>query len=392
MSKHAKLSPEAQKALANQNRKALITSLIGAIGAIGLIGVILASLAIFIPVEEPDVIISYSVPDTNSDSDPEPTVKPVTRSTATPSPSSSAADIISSVSIDTVSIPTPTEDTSFESADFGSNDDFGEGFDFSDDIADSEMTFFGSSSGSGLRGFLYDCKQNTKSKPNKLGSIYSAGGGFSHLTSAFQKELRSVIRNKFSETTLKDYFRHDSTLKLNYLVIGKEKASVGPAAFGAEGVISPSGWIVKYEGVLAQDHPKKVKFYGRFDDVLLVYVNGKLVLDGSWNDGYSSQYNSMDTRNDLPKVFGPPFKAGKFIKLRRGDSLTVIVGEVPGGGLTGGLFIEEEGVENPSLAAGGEFLPIPFCTSPLSEADLKSLDERKIKVCTTDIPHFPIKQ
>jgi len=149
MPQHVELSPTAQRKLATQNKQAIITSFIAAFSVIALIGGLLAMLSILTPSQEPEVLISYQASEVDEpEDDNSPTINPIQRSVSTPTSNATAADVLASMSVDTIAIPTPTEDLSFESSDFGANeDDFGDGFAFEEvpELSESQTSFFGAS-------------------------------------------------------------------------------------------------------------------------------------------------------------------------------------------------------------------------------------------------------
>ncbi len=392
MSKHVKLSDEAQKALNRQKQSSVIASFFVSVGVLALMGLILGTLAVFIPDEEADVIISYQANLPEPDSLEPQVNEQIQRSVPSPSSSaSSVADVIASISSDAVSVPVPVESTSVESVEFGEIDDFGDAMSFESDEA-PDMTFFGTTGGGGMKGYLYDFKQNSKSKESKLGKYYMADRNIQTRIPVYQKAVKSAVDKNFHDKALEGYFKHSTSLSMNYLVIDKDNATVGPKAFGAEGVIAPAGWLVKYEGVLKRSRPRKMRFMGLFDDTMMVFINDKLVLDASWQEGYSGEFNKYELNRDIPQIFRKPFRMSEYLQLNAGDKITIVLGEGPGGHLEGGLFVEEEGVVNPGVAKDGNYLPIPFCTMLLTERDKELLAQRKVKVCVDNVPVFSIQQ
>ena len=133
-----------------------------------------------------------------------------------------------------------------------------------------------------------------------------------------------------------------------------------------------------------------MRFTGRFDDILVVYINDKIVFDGSW-DEYTGK---LALGNELP---GPSFfkrtpmvRGDKFIPISKGDRIRILVGEVPGGKVGGGLFVAEEGVKYKKNKAGQDILP-PFVTVPLTSEDIKRLEQINYPMELQNVPVFPMQ-
>ena len=92
----------------------------------------------------------------------------------------------------------------------------------------------------------------------------------------------------------------------------------------------------------------------------------------------------------MPRVVGRTVCIGDFVDLNAGDKLRIVVAEVPGGRMGGGLFIEEEGVENPGMKNDGKYRFIPFSTSDLTDEDVELLKAKKMPIETKKVPFFPV--
>lgn len=368
MSVHVSSSEEAQAVLLKHKRKNVAFSIVISFLVTVLLGVILALLSIAIPVKTVDQLITYAAPVEETTED---IVKPkvnTSRQVPTP-PSSSAAvaNVITTSTFSDIQIPDTDLITNMDSTDFGEIDDFGDGFgDFGDGFGAKagESTLFGSSGGKGLKGVLYDLKQTPQREPSDLAHIFSKKGSFQAHIKEYQSASKELIRKGYSKFSLEGYYKASKPLSFNYLIIPDQNAAIGPKSFGAEKEIEPKAWLAVYEGKFAEDVERPFRFMGRFDDVLIVFLNDRIVLDGCFQDGYTSKFKDMDDHPDAIPMRGIPdrMSMGDYVKPRKGDKLRIIVGEIPGGGLGGGLFIEEKGVKNPGLELDGLYRPIPFST------------------------------
>ena len=129
MSIHVNISEEAQAKLDREKKKSTVISIIVSLVSLCLLGTILAILAITIPQKEVETIISYQAPASEQDTTDEPKVRVQQRQMPTPPAASAAvANVITTTSPTSVSIPDTNQMTNIESPDFGSSDDFGMGF------------------------------------------------------------------------------------------------------------------------------------------------------------------------------------------------------------------------------------------------------------------------
>jgi len=127
MSLHAQLSPEAQARLDAQRRNSTISSIIISLLMVALIGLILAIIFIKPLFKETPVIVAYKG---NANQDEELEQRKMTNQIQRkPSaPSSSMAKVIAANTTSPTAVPVPEIDVPDPSTDFGSGDDFGDGW------------------------------------------------------------------------------------------------------------------------------------------------------------------------------------------------------------------------------------------------------------------------
>jgi hypothetical protein len=93
--------------------------------------------------------------------------------------------------------------------------------------------------------------------------------------------------------------------------------------------------------------PKRYRFVGGGNEVLVVRVNGKVVLDGSytgvaWPSGKKNP-TGYSSSGDLSPLWSDVRKKGEyFLVPNTGVDLVVIIGEGWGGGFGADLCVEEE--------------------------------------------------
>ncbi len=272
----------------------------------------------------------------------------------------------------------------------GSGGGFGGGHGIGGAKGFTPMTFFGRVGGEGLPGAFYDMKQDRDKKPLP----YS--GQFPDYIAVINK----AASKRFSPTSLKDYYKANQEVSFTYLLVPNMAATEGPKCFNVEKEVEPRGWFVHYTGMVTPPKPGTYRFVGFFDDLLIVYINNKPVLDGSWVPMAGVGEGKYD--DELRQEFkGPPVAgsrtayAGKWVKMGSEPfKLDIVVGETPGGRVGGLLMVQDKNGKYEERADGTPILPI-FATTKLEADDLKRLKDdpyaRAVQLAP-DPPVFPGKR
>lgn len=170
--------------------------------------------------------------------------------------------------------------------------------------------FFGSagSVGSGLlEGTLYDLKQMKDGSDSKMD------------LGKYDSEMRRVA-DRGPNGVLSKYFAAPVKLYLPHLAIPQIGAKDAPSAFKVADKVQPKMWLAVYNGTVIAPESGHFMFDGFADDVLLVWVNRRLVFDGGlfW-------YSPIG--GDRGKRKTPAFT------MQKGSSynLQIAIGERPGG-------------------------------------------------------------
>jgi len=236
--------------------------------------------------------------------------------------------------------------------------DFGDGFGSgSGNGMGSGTTMFGSAgSGGGLTGRLFDLKKNREKGPRAYNQDQD-----------FYPVISKLIDRKFSDKMLDDYYLASVKLGFTFLAIPNMDANEGPKAFQAEKEIQPRGWFVHYSGKMDPPEEGMYRFHGMFDDLLIVLVNGKPVLDACWADCLNE--SSLRGQSSQPTFMsGKPTWQGKWVTIKRGTEITILVGERPGGRLGGTLMVEQKGAKYNKRSNGSPILPL-FTTTKLRDKE-----------------------
>ena len=210
-----------------------------------------------------------------------------------------------------------------------------------------------------LEGTLYDLKRSPSGKDLLKEENKERYGS----------EIIKRFSNSFNRSHLDaKYMKSDTLLYGAYFVIPNTSAAAAPRAFKAEGTMKPNLLCAVYSGSYRPQKNGRFRLAGRGDDVLLVRINGRMVLDGSWyKNTYSrwkqSQAGERHDKDNPQKYFGinKPMLTGSWFDLRQDaeTQVEILISEVPGGRFGAYILIEEEGVPGKQI----------FTTRPLSDKD-----------------------
>lgn len=362
------MTEDADKAYRSQQKRSLFTALSTAVLGTLLFGLLLYTIAIVVANPEVPEIVAYVPPN----EDGPPNDSPVTPERVTTRPSASVqnhasvitSNTVSDVAIASVDIDTPDVSDLGQSLELGV--DFGAGV--GDDLG-AEGGGFGSDKpgGSSLEGSFYDLKQTSSGQPLKI-------------TDPEHYELmKKFVDSGWKESTLAKYFRAPKKLYNSHIFISHRNATEAPKAYGCEDKVNPSHWIAIYRGKVVAPKSGTFRFVGMADDTITVRLNGKEVFDHGYSYATLGLYMAngknfkvMDgSRKDDPLkrqitragVYKIPAKFYKYSTMGHynerlngmaaGTEFTVtanevypieiLISEVPGGGFSAFLLIEEMG-------------------------------------------------
>ncbi|HVE15343.1 MAG TPA: hypothetical protein VNB29_01340, partial [Chthoniobacterales bacterium] len=175
--------------------------------------------------------------------------------------------------------------------------------------------FFGSAGkpGSGLlEGTLYDLKQLKNGSPSGMDR------------NKYMSELARIADRGPQRSLFSRYYEAPTKLYLPHLAIPQIKADDAPKEFHVEDKVQPRMWVALYEGKIVAPETGKFMLYGMGDDILLVWLNRRLLIDGS--------YYPVSPLGG-PKVIPAQRKTPDFT-MQKGSvyTLQILIGENPGGG------------------------------------------------------------
>lgn len=375
---HATVPAGASRIESKGKSSSKATAILIAVGVHVVLILIATTLTIFAASkDEPGIVASIAAPSTSPQQEiKKKTVqKQVKRTSSSSAAAAPMAQMMKSSAEASFTVPdvtrTSTGPLGVGEGDFGSGS-FGSGLDTG---SGGGATLFGSTGSGSLKGYLYDFKRDSKGRPRRITGMENVVQGYKD----YMPFLHKLIQTNFSTDALNDHMRIGKPLSYTYLAIPPQNAEIGPEAFGAKGEMEPSGWLAVYRGKV-RTKGVEIRLIGRFDDVLLVMHNGKVVLDGTLVIPGAPTATNLKSPGEIKNH--PLFKGrqggriGPWFKLQGGDELIIAVGEIPGGGLGGGLFCQEKGVKYKQGNLS------PFVIGKLSDEDRTRL--KKIKDCTLE--------
>ncbi len=225
------------------------------------------------------------------------------------------------------------------------------------------MTLFGKLGGEGMPGVFYDMKQTPDRVPTALADLASDAD--------FANVINTAAGKKFSGKGLDQFFHSTQKMSFTYLLIPYMAATEGPKAFKVDKEVQPRAWMVHYAADIRPPASGEYRFVGMFDDALIVYVNGKPVLDGSWYSivDYGGKQKTEGIRQDfggpiLPGTGNRRCYAGKWVKMEGLTHIDIVVGERPGGRVGGLLLVQAKKGKYAERADGTPILPVFSTTKP----------------------------
>jgi len=332
---------------------------------------IIATLMIVLPPsrEEPEIVAAIVAPIPKKQEQLEKVVtKQVKMSASAASAAAPIALLMKANAVAKISLPqvakTSTGPLGLGEASFGAGE-FGSGL--VGGVGKGE-TMFGSMGGGGLQGKFYDLKQSRDKKPSGINATNSG---------VYYGILKSFSADEFNPKTVEKFFVAEQGMAFTNLLIPDMSANIGPKAFNVEKEVQPKGWFVHYTGRMVPPEAGDWRWVGRFDDAVMVYVDNRLVFDGSWTTdskaGVSNAFGNTKCAN------GQPALAGKWTKLSGAFNIDIFVGERPGGTIGGALLVERKGEKYKKRADGTPIIPL-FSVVPLSDAVKKRVADFKFGI------------
>jgi hypothetical protein len=153
---------------------------------------------------------------------------------------------------------------------------------------------------------------------------------------------------KLKDSEAAQYFRVAQQLATFLILFPPISGEIAPAAFGAQQVADHRQcWFVQYQGRISAPSSNRYRFVGGGNEVLIVRVDGRTVLDGSWSFDWPQKGKSPSghpPREQLSAVYGDKRAVGDWVKFAaNGSTLEIIIGAGWRGAFGADLCVEEEG-------------------------------------------------
>jgi len=203
--------------------------------------------------------------------------------------------------------------------------------------------------GNELAGTFYDLKQTKKGKSTEM----TDGRYIAELNKFAKGWNLGDFRNYFQAPVKKHAF---------VFMIPTIDANAAPKAYEVDNVVKPRHWVAYYTGKILPEETGYYRFCGFGDDVLLVRVRSRLVLDASYPrwEGKVTNWHSDDKNSRKYPLGEMPMVIGDWVKLHKDkpSEIEILLGECPGGKFSCQLLIEQKGKEYQQTPFVGGTRPI----------------------------------
>jgi hypothetical protein len=205
-----------------------------------------------------------------------------------------------------------------------------------------------------LQGSFYDLKQTRNRKPSGMDAR------------KYFDVVREFEKKDWNLNVLKDFYKASQPVFATQLFIPLQIAEGAPKAFNVENEVQPAQWLILYEGNFKAPKSGKYRFVGYADDVLMVRINGKTVLDGS-RGGMIGEIQGKDLLSNVKQTLEKTHKAGngwlaygEWMDLDKSSpqKIEILLGERPGGQFCAFLMVEAKDASYKKEASGRPILPL----------------------------------
>jgi hypothetical protein len=218
-----------------------------------------------------------------------------------------------------------------------------EGIDLTIDFGEESLFGNAQSIGNDFEGTFYDLKR--RQNGSKLGTS---------TPDQMVGDIRKFVSSGWNSSKFSRYYRSPKKLYATHFMIPSHPSVHGPMVFGED----TGGWLwmVHYKGELVYNKPITFRFWGAGDDILLVRVDGKLVLNASRDNNAPFDYatriaptwQTPEKSTYKKYILGSVHSVvGDWITLEPGVPLDmeVLVGETIGDFFSIELLVEVQGEE-----------------------------------------------
>lgn len=183
-----------------------------------------------------------------------------------------------------------------------------------------------------------------------------------------------------------NFYRASKPIYTSYVYIPQVQATSAPAMFGVDRTVKPTNWMVHYKGQVVPPLDGTYRFVGYGDDLLIVAINGKIVLNGSRGDTTGGMPHVKDWKPSDPSgpiADGIPMTMGTWIPLKASVpvDIDILFGDRPGGIYAAYVMVQRQGATY-QMVNGYPVLPA-FSVGPY-DPDKLSMHNTRTKVAPAE--------
>ena len=227
------------------------------------------------------------------------------------------------------------------------------GYELVPDVAGMSM-FGGSSSvavGNDFEGTFYSLRYDRRGKETSVDDP------------EYRNTIRRFVEMGWNSYVFAPFYRGPQKLYTTQIFIPTISSEFGASNFGVQSGpdFDPVLWCVHYKGKIMRKDGGRFRFWGFGDDVLLVRVNGKVVLNASWGTDRTEVCDWERHEEDYKYFMGHAQAAvGDWFELEPGVpvEMEVLFGEIPGGQFCAYLVVEDEAEDYAENQQGMPILPV----------------------------------
>lgn len=207
--------------------------------------------------------------------------------------------------------------------------------------------------GNELTGTFYDLKQTKDGKLSKLGQLYAKakkeGKNTTEAQKIFYEELARFNKG-WRLSRLNEYFQAPKKKFGTFFMIPTIQSTTATKAFGVSDVVKPDFWAAYYEGYISAPEDGHYRFCGYGDDILLVRIGKRLVIDASYAPYRPDLHTDWESDAENNRKYPIGKGAGKdelyigdWFRMTKGKpvKMEVLIGDV-GGRCSSQLLIEKK--------------------------------------------------
>ncbi len=252
-------------------------------------------------------------------------------------------------------------------------------------VPDFESLFGGTNaSPNSLEGIFYDFKQDRGGDAQRVDYV---------------ETVQDFVDRSWNTNAWRSFFQAEQRLYASSFLIPMISATEAPKAYNVADQVQPAAWAAHYRGQFMAPRDDRYRFVGCADDLLIVRVNGKVVLDGSrrdtpvqaWDHTWDMEF--ADGQNRQWRAGNTEMAFGDWVSLKKGEvnEIEILVGERPGGQFGVYLFIQDRSDARNLQMEGNRPRMNAFLLRPLSAEGRRQIQAQLNYPVNLDGPYFGVE-